>query len=202
MKKLKITLPVIVEGKYDRHRLSSFLDAHIITTDGFGIFREDEKRALIRRLAAERGIIVLTDSDGAGLVIRNYLRSFLPPELVRHVYIPQVAGRERRKSSPSREGLIGVEGTDEKVLVGLFEPFAAADETGPAEPALTKADLYAGGLSGRKDSAQRRAAFAEAAGLPKNLSANALLEAVNLLCLQGEYRIFIKKYDDDSKDKK
>lgn len=193
MKRLKISLPIIVEGKYDKHRLSSILDAHIITTDGFGIFREDEKRELIRRLAANGGVIVMTDSDGAGLVIRNHLRSILPADSVRHVYIPQVEGRERRKNMSSKEGLIGVEGTNADILIRLLEPFAEGIcETEPQQPALTKADFYADGLSGRDDSAQRRAALASAVGLPKNLSANALLEAVNMLRLYDEYKLFLK----------
>ncbi|MHB1150857.1 MAG: toprim domain-containing protein [Eubacteriales bacterium] len=193
MKKLKISLPIVVEGKYDKHRLSSILDAHIITTDGFGIFREDEKRALIRRLAANGGVIVMTDSDGAGLVIRNYLRSVLPADSVRHVYIPQVEGKERRKHMTSKEGLIGVEGTDTDILIRLLEPFAEGIcETESRQSALTKADFYADGLSGRDDSAQRRTAFATSVGLPKNLSANALLEAVNMLRLYDEYKFFLK----------
>lgn len=202
MKRLKISLPIIVEGKYDKHRLSSILDAHIITTDGFGIFREDEKRALIRRLAADGGVIVMTDSDGAGLVIRNYLRSLLPAESVRHVYIPQVEGRESRKNTPSKEGLIGVEGTDADILVRLLEPFAEGFcDTESQQFALTKADFYADGLSGCDDSAQRRVLFASAVGLPKNLSANALLEAVNMLRLYDEYKLFIKN-NTIPKDKK
>lgn len=191
MKKLKLKLPVIVEGKYDKHRLSSLLDAHIITTDGFGIFREDEKRRLIRRLAASGGVIVMTDSDSAGLVIRNYLRSVLSGYCVRHVYIPQVEGKEHRKSAASKEGLLGVEGIDAQTLVRLLEPFASGSgETEPPRQPLTKADFYADGFSGRDDSAKRRTALAAALGLPDNLSANALLEAINMLWLYDEYKSF------------
>ena len=191
MKRFKIGLPIIVEGRYDKHRLSSLLDARIITTDGFGIFREEEKRVFIRRLAARGGIIVMTDSDGAGLVIRNYLKSVLPAGSIRHVYIPQVQGRERRKKTCSKEGLLGVEGIDADTLRSLLEPYAEGSETYRRHCGLTKADFYADGMSGWPDSARRRRCFASDAGLPANLSANALLEAINMLCLEEEYRLFI-----------
>ncbi|MDD4773042.1 MAG: DUF4093 domain-containing protein [Eubacteriales bacterium] len=192
IKRLKISLPIIVEGRYDKHRLSSLLDARIITTDGFGIFREEEKRAFIRRLAARGGIIVMTDSDGAGLIIRNYLKSVLPAGSIRHVYIPQVQGRERRKKTGSKEGLIGVEGIDADTLLRLLEPYAEGCGTDP-HCTITKSDFYADGMSGRPDSARRRRAFASIAGLPANLSANALLEAINMLGLDREYRLFINE---------
>lgn len=196
MKKPTIKLPVIVEGRHDRQRLISLFDAHIITTEGFGIFRESEKRELIRRLAADGGVIVMTDSDGGGLVIRNYLRSVLPAKSIYHVYIPQVRGKERRKSAPSKEGLLGVEGIDADTLLKLLEPFISGEcETAP-ERIITKADFYADGFSGQNDSGSRRKKLASALGLPKNLSANALLEAVNMLRLHDGYEMFKNRKED------
>ena len=161
---LEISRPIIVEGKYDKIKLSRIVKANIITTDGFGIFSKEEKNLLIRRLGEARGVIVLTDSDGAGLVIRNHLRNLLPKEKVIHIYTPQIKGKEKRKDAPSKEGFLGVEGME-----------------------LTKADLYALGLSGREDSEKRRKALAAALKLPTNLSANALLEAIRMLITKEEF---------------
>ncbi|MBO5217934.1 MAG: DUF4093 domain-containing protein, partial [Clostridia bacterium] len=130
--KLKIDIPIAVEGKYDKIKIASIADAQIVVTDGFGVFASDEKAALIRRLAEPRGIIVLTDSDGAGLVIRNYFNSILKKEKIFHLYIPQVAGKERRKKMPSKAGTLGVEGIDADYLRGLLEPFAAGAD--PQKP--------------------------------------------------------------------
>ena len=188
--KMHISMPILVEGRYDKNHLQSIVDAHILCSDGFGIFREREKRELLRRLAMEHGLIVLTDSDGAGLVIRNYLNSLLPRGRVHHLYIPQVAGKERRKAVPSKEGYLGVEGIDAGTLRALLAPFA--DDAPPAADAspLTKADFYADGYSGRPDSASRREALARALRLPANLSSNAILEAINLLRLREAYERF------------
>ena len=142
--KLKIALPVIVEGKYDKIKLNSLLDANIITTGGFGIFNSREKKSLIRRLCAG-GVILLCDSDGAGKVIRGYLKSFLPPERVYDLYIPKIAGKERRKRIGSKEGTLGVEGMDAELLRALFAPYAT--DSLPARTPITKADFYAYGLS-------------------------------------------------------
>lgn len=182
---LEISRPIIVEGKYDKIKLSRVVKAHIVTTDGFGIFSKAEKAALIRRLAEDRGVIVLTDSDGAGLVIRNYVKNILPKEKIIHIYTPQIKGKEKRKNAPSKAGLLGVEGMDTAWLEEALAPFA----DGGTKPrmSLTKADLYALGLSGREDSAARRKALAHALKLPDNLSANALLEAINLLVTEEEF---------------
>ncbi len=183
---LEISRPIIVEGKYDKIRLSHVVKAHILTTDGFGIFKKEEKNHLIRRLAAEKGVIVLTDSDGAGLVIRNHLRNLLPKDQIIHIYTPQIKGKEKRKQEASKEGYLGVEGMELDWLVNALTPFA--DGAPKARMTLTKADLYALGLSGRNDSATRRRKLAEALDLPQNLSANALLEAVNLLVTEEEFK--------------
>lgn len=181
--------PVIVEGKYDKQKLSSILNTTIITTNGFRIFNDREKRALIRRLAEKNGIFVLTDADGAGLVIRNLLRGCVPKEKITHLYIPAVAGKERRKSSPSKEGLLGVEGIDEETLTKIFAPFSVDADTSvkPVRAAVTKADFYEAGLSGGAESAVLRARLAEQLRLPPHMSANALLEAINLLYTREEY---------------
>ena len=181
--------PVIVEGKYDKQKLSSILNTTIITTNGFGIFNDREKRALIRRLAEKNGIFVLTDADGAGLVIRNLLRGCVPKEKITHLYIPAVAGKERRKSAPSKEGLLGVEGIDEETLSRIFAPFAvnADRQQAPLHGAVTKADFYGAGLSGGAGSAERRSRLAQKLRLPPHMSANALLEAINLLYTKEAY---------------
>ena len=182
---LEISRPIIVEGKYDKIKLSRIVRANIITTDGFGIFSKDQKAALIRRLAADNGVIVLTDSDGAGLVIRNYLRSLLSPDQIIHLYTPQIKGKEKRKNQPSKAGFLGVEGMDLDWLEQALSPFA----DGGAKPRmkLTKADFYALGLSGMPNSEIRRKKLANILNLPDNLSANALLEAICLLVTADEF---------------
>lgn len=180
MEKLKIHKVVLVEGKYDKIKVGSLIDATILTTDGFGIFKEKEKVALLRRLAAERGLIVVTDSDGAGLVIRNYITSILPKSQVTHLYIPQIMGKESRKATPSKAGTLGVEGMEADLLRRLFEPFAEGQSL-PEWEQLTKYRLYADGLSGGEGSEERRRRLAHALDLPSEISANALIEAINLL---------------------
>lgn len=177
--RIKIDCPVIVEGKYDKIRIASLIEGTVITTDGFGVFKNSEKKALIRRLAAERGVIVLTDSDGGGLVIRNYISSILPKDKIINLYIPAVKGREKRKKEDSKEGLLGVEGIDCDTLRSVLAPFSS-DKT-VIRGGVTKADFYRDGLSGGEGSAERRKTLCRTAGLPENLGANALLEAVNLL---------------------
>lgn len=187
MEKLSIALPVIVEGKYDKIRLANVIDAEIVTTDGFGLFSHAEKLSLIRALGAERGVIVLTDSDGAGTVIRAHISSALPKEMVFHLYIPQVRGKERRKSAPSKAGTLGVEGMDDALLRELFLPFAG--EGGRrARGGITKADLYAAGMTGVSGAAERRDALAARLSLPAGMTPNALCGALNLLLSRGEFQ--------------
>ena len=207
--KLKIDLPIAVEGKYDKIKLASIVDANIITTGGFGIFSSDEKKLLIRRLAEPRGIIVLTDSDGAGLVIRNYFRSILPPDKLIHLYIPQISGREKRKRQPSKAGILGVEGIDAGMLRKILEPFAVGGDRDNDEASantdivnaystrreVTKTDFYSDRLSGSESSALRRAALCRLLGLPDNMSSNALLAAVNLLCGYDGYRELVDRIE-------
>ncbi len=189
----KITLNevVVVEGKYDKIRLQSVLNAVIVTTEGFGIFRNKEKQLLLRRMAEECGLLLLTDSDSAGFVIRNFLRGCIPTERLRHVYIPQLAGKERRKAAPSKEGLLGVEGMDSAVLLDAFRRAGveAGENNGTKkEPlCLTKQRLMDEGLVGGRNSSELRSRLAVHLGLPGSLTANALIEAVNMLCSEQEY---------------
>lgn len=190
---LHLDRPVIVEGKYDKIRLRQIVEGTILTTDGFGIFKASEKTALIRRLAAEKGVLVLTDSDGAGRVIRNFLRGCLPAGQVTHLYIPARQGKEKRKKEVSREGLLGVEGMDTETLERLLRPYTLEESGGEkrqGEP-VTKTDFFEDGLSGGADSAARRKKFAESVDLPAQMSANALLEAVNLLYTREQYRCLV-----------
>ena len=186
--KLKIPYPVIVEGKYDRLRLISVIDAHIITTDGFGIFNKKEKTALLRALAKTGQVIVLTDSDGAGKLIRSHISGCLPADKIINLYTPEIFGKEKRKAEPSAEGKLGVEGMERELLYKLFLPYT--DENAGArglENPLSKTDFYEDGLSGGKDSSERRDALAVKLGLPKGMTANALLAAVKMICTYEEY---------------
>ena len=185
MDKLKIALPIIVEGRYDKIKLTSIVDGNVITTDGFAIFNDKEKLALLRRMAQD-GVILLCDPDGGGAQIRRFLSGALPAEKIYHLHIPAIPGKERRKKVGGRAGTLGVEGVDADLLRSLLAPFAG--EAPPARAGLTKADLYADGLSGGEGSAERRAALCERLSLPKNLTPNAFLAAVNLLCTEEEYR--------------
>ena len=174
----------MVEGRYDKNALSQVVDATILETKGFGIFKDKAMAAFLRRLAAERGLILLTDSDGAGFVIRSHLRGILPPEQVKHAYIPDIHGKERRKRQPGKEGKLGVEGMPPAVLLQALERAGATFEDAQAPsrsgPPITKADLMACGLTG-PGSVARRGALLKQLDLPEHLTANGLLEALNLL---------------------
>lgn len=185
MDKPKVALPIIVEGRYDKIKLDSLVEATVLTTDGFSLFHDRERLALLRRMAEDTGVIVLTDADGGGRQIRSYLSSALGAG-VHHLHIPAVAGKERRKKTAGRAGLLGVEGTENETLLRLLAPFFS--DVIPRRASLTKGDLYADGLSGGEGSALRRAAVARRLALPADLSANAFLAAVNLLFSEEEYR--------------
>lgn len=180
--KQKLSRPILVEGKYDKIRLENIFDTVILTTDGFGIFKDKEKAAYLRRLAEERGLIVCTDSDAAGFVIRNHLKSLLPNELVLPIYLPPIAGKEKRKAHPSKEGILGVEGTPDEVILAAFRAAGALDDAArePTDP-ITRADFYEWGLIGAPESSTRRQILAKKLDLPSHLSTTALLDAVNLL---------------------
>lgn len=179
----KVKEVIVVEGRYDKAFLASFLDAVIVETRGFGLFSNKEQLALLRVMAEKRGLVILTDSDGGGFVIRNFLKSALPASLVKHAYIPDIPGKEKRKSSPSKEGKLGVEGMrPEVILEALRRAGATVDgEEGAVRGSLSKADLFALGLSGTAGSAELRQKLLQKLGLPEHLTANALLDVLNLL---------------------
>ncbi|MBE6778316.1 MAG: DUF4093 domain-containing protein [Ruminococcaceae bacterium] len=183
--KPRVASVIVVEGKYDAQRVRDAVDATVVETGGFRLFRDPEKREMIRRLAAARGVIVLTDSDAAGAVIRNHLLSFLPPEQVRLAYVPPRPGKERRKAVPSKEGLLGVEAMDDATLVEALEKAGAFTGEPPAPP-LTKGEMVELGLSGQPDSAARRQALLHRLGLPSHLSANRLAQVLPCLLTPQE----------------
>lgn len=189
---IRIREAIIVEGRYDKNTLAQIVDAPILETSGFGIFHDRQRLALLRRLAETRGIIVLTDSDGAGFVIRNYLRGAIDPSQVKHAYIPDVAGKERRKRTASKEGKLGVEGMRPEVLLQALERAGVRERT-DERPQITKTDLFLCGLSGGAGSAGRRAELMRRLELPEHLGSNAFLDALNLLmtreALFREYNI-------------
>lgn len=180
---------ILVEGRYDKNTLSQVVDAVILETAGFGIFHDRQKQKLLRALAEQRGLIVLTDSDGAGFVIRNFIKGCVDPSLVKHAFIPDIFGKERRKAAPSREGKLGVEGMKPEVLLQALRRAGATFE-GEAEKThsgITKADLYARGLSGGEGSAERRQRLMKQLDLPERLSATALLDVLNALMTKEEF---------------
>lgn len=177
---IKLEQAIVVEGKYDKNTLSQLVDAPIFETNGFGVMKDRALVALLRRAAGTRGLIVLTDSDGAGFVIRNYLKSVLPKQGVFHAYIPDVPGKERRKDKPGKEGKLGVEGMRPEVLLQALERAGVRERT-DERPQITKTDLFLCGLSGGAGSARRRAELMRRLELPEHLGANAFLDALNLL---------------------
>lgn len=182
---------IVVEGRYDKNALLQVVDATVLETAGFGVFNDRQKQKLLRSLAEKRGLIVLTDPDGAGFVIRNFLRSCLDPRLVKHAYVPDIAGKERRKAHASKEGKLGVEGMRPAVLLAALERAGATFEDGEEAslptPGVTKADLYALGMSGQPGSREKRAALIAALDLPERITADALLEVVNAYMTREEF---------------
>ena len=180
---VKIKEAIVVEGRYDKNTLSQIVDATILETSGFGIFKDKQQMKLLRQVAEKRGLIVFTDSDGAGFVIRNHIKSAIPGKYLKHAYIPDILGKERRKAAPGKEGKLGVEGmTPEVILEALRRCGATVEgEEGITSRQITKQDLMALGLSGGADSSAKRAALQKKLDFPEHMSANALLEALNLL---------------------
>ena len=193
MEKIKLKYPVVVEGRYDKATLSSIFDATVITTGGFSIFNSAEKRSLIKRLG-KNGIILLTDSDGGGKQIRSYLHGILGGESVHDAYIPKIEGKEKRKKTYSKARLLGVEGVGKDILIKALSPFG---DSRPApttsERKITKTDLFIDGLSGTENSSERRVKLLTALDLPGDMSANAMLEALNILISYEEYKALIKE---------
>lgn len=194
--KIKICLPIVTEGKYDKNTLKQIFDATVITSDGFGVFKSNEKKILIRKLA-HNGIIVLTDSDGGGKIIRSFLSGIVPKDKVYNLYIPKIKGKERRKSAPSKEGYLGVEGMTREELIRVFAPFINNEAlegkiSRKERDMITKVDFYRDKLTGAENSTLMRDALARVLGLPDGMNANALLEAVNLLCDRDEYEMALE----------
>ena len=188
---IKLRQAIVVEGRYDKNVLSQLVDAPVIETHGFGVMKDKRLLGFLRQVAAARGLIILTDSDGAGFVIRNFLKGALPPEQVLHAYIPDVPGKERRKRAPGKEGKRGVEGMKPEVILEALRRAGATFLDEAAEPVagktpITKADLMEWGLAGGADSARRRQALLRRLDLPEHLTANGMLEALNLLVSREE----------------
>jgi ribonuclease M5 len=185
---IKIKQAVIVEGKYDKSKLSNIIDAPIITVDGFRIFKNPEKTELIRFFARTSGIIILTDSDRAGFKIRGYIKGIVTEGEIINVYIPDIFGKERRKSAPGREGKIGVEGIPDELLIEAFDRAGVFSDSVPDRPKITKADLAAKGLSGTENASERRKTLQKELGLPENLTANGLLDVLNVIYTKDEFK--------------
>lgn len=201
MERLKIAYPIVVEGKYDKLRLLSIVDAQIITTDGFGIFKKQEKLALFRKLAQRSPIIILTDSDGAGKLIRSHISSAVPKERLIHLYIPQIEGREKRKAEPSAEGTLGVEGMERELLLELLRPYCDNDAyLRSAENPLSKTDFYIDGLSGGERSREARDALCRRLELPTSMTANALLATLKIICTYEEYLALVGRASNDGQN--
>ena len=192
---IKIKQAIVVEGRYDKNTLSQIVDAPIIETNGFGIMKDKANLAFLRRVAENRGLIVFTDSDGAGFVIRNFLKSAIDPAYLLHAYIPDIYGKEKRKSAPGKEGKLGVEGMTRQVILDALRRCGASfeDESASAfSGSITKQDLMELGLSGGRDSSFLRKKLLQKLDLPEHMSANALLQALNLLCTPANLQELVK----------
>lgn len=194
IKLIQIKSVVIVEGKYDKIALENIIDATIITTNGFGIYKDRGKRDLIRRMCGENGAVIITDSDSAGAQIRSYIKSFCDTENIINVYLPQIIGKEKRKAKPSKQGFIGVEGMDKQTIITALEKSGVAVAHGSVSPKITKSDLYLFGLSGCSDSKSARDSFSLWASLPTGISSNAFLDAVNAIFKRDEFIVEAKKW--------
>ncbi len=186
---IKLSMPVIVEGKYDIIKLSNIIDGIIIKTDGFGIFKDKEKQRLLRRLAGEKGIIVLTDSDSAGFMIRNFISSVVPADKIVNVYIPDIYGKEKRKTEGGKEGKLGVEGMKEEVLLEAFRKAGVFCESNEDtnRRLITGLDLYEWGFSGKNDSKAKRQALLRSLALPERMSSSSLIKILNTFVTYEEF---------------
>lgn len=185
--KIKLTEAVIVEGKYDKIKLSNILDAFIIETNGFAIFKDKSKLSFIKKLAEERGIIILTDSDHAGFMIRNYISSGVPKEQIKNVYIPDIFGKEKRKDTPSKEGKLGVEGMTKEVILASLEKAGVSSTSSVCDNPITTVDFYDLGLTGGANSKAKRKAVCKALDLPEFLSTSSLIYCINNFMTKEEF---------------
>ncbi|MEF2837700.1 MAG: DUF4093 domain-containing protein [Oscillospiraceae bacterium] len=194
---VKIKEAIVVEGRYDKNTLSQIVDAPILETSGFGIFKDKQQMALLRRIAETKGLIVFTDSDGAGFVIRNHIKSAIPGKYLKHAYIPDVYGKEKRKASPGKEGKLGVEGMTGDVILESLRRAGATIEGEEAHSAnqITKQDLMALGLSGGPDASARRLKLLKELRLPERMSPNAMLQALNLLYTLEELTTIVESME-------
>ena len=192
---IKIREAIVVEGRYDKNTLSQIVDAPILETSGFGVFKDKMQLAFLRRVAQERGLIVFTDPDGAGFVIRNHLKSAIDPKYLKHAYIPDIYGKERRKAAPGKEGKLGVEGMRPEVIIDALRNAGATIEGQMVSQPhrITKQDLMELGLSGGKNSSEKRLALLKKLDLPERMSANAMLQALNLLYTLDELKDLMRE---------
>ncbi len=191
---VKIKEAIVVEGRYDKNTLSQIVDAPILETSGFGIFKDKKQMALLRRIAESRGLIVFTDADGAGFVIRNHIKSAIPGKYLKHAYIPDIMGKEKRKAAPGKEGKLGVEGMSREIILEALKRAGATieGEETPAAHKITKQDMMELHLSGTPDASAKRLALLKKLDLPEHMSANALLQALNLLYSLEELQQIMK----------
>ena len=193
---LKTDKVIVVEGKYDAIRLANIVDAAILRTEGFGVFKDKEKQELLRTLAEKRGLLVLTDGDSAGMLIRNYIRNIVPAEQITDVYVPDLYGKEKRKDKPSKEGKLGVEGIPDDILIEALKK-AGVTEEGDVRPAvsnerlITRMDFYRDGLAGGPNSKAKRLALQEALGLPERMTGKQLLRIINMMVSYDEYKALV-----------
>lgn len=197
---IKIRQAVIVEGKYDKIKLSGIIDAPIIQTDGFGIFKDKELQLMIRKLAEKRGILVLTDSDSAGFKIRSFIGSTVDQKHIKHAYIPDIFGKESRKTEPSKEGKIGVEGVSEEIIIKALKNAGVLCESTPEpERPITKLDLYELGFTGGEDSSLKRAELLKYYSFPSRLSANSLVKVLNCVTTYDRFIEDVKEIQKELK---
>ena len=197
---VKIKEAILVEGRYDKNTLSQIVDAPILETAGFGIFKDKKQMKLLRQVAEKRGLIVFTDSDGAGFVIRNHVKSAIPGKFLKHAYIPDILGKEKRKAAPGKEGKLGVEGMSREIILEALRRSGATleGEEGSASHQITKQDLMELGLSGGADASAKRLALLKKLDLPEHMSANAMLQALNLLYNTEELTNIVKDMENDN----
>ena len=198
---LKIREAIVVEGRYDKNTLAQIVDAPILETKGFGLFKDPKQLELLRSVAKKRGLIVLTDSDGAGFVIRNHIKSAIPAKYLKHAYIPDVAGKEKRKAAPGKEGKLGVEGMSPEVLLAALKNAGATIEgesSARGNDQITKQDFVEFALSGGPNASERRKRLENRLHLPEHMSANALLQALNLLLSREELAEIVREWDNEN----
>lgn len=193
---IKVKEVIIVEGRYDKIKLSSIIDGVIIETNGFGIFKDKHKQRYIKKMAEKNGIIILTDSDSAGFIIRAKISSFVEPRLIKHAYIPDILGKEKRKDLPSKEGKLGVEGIDSEIIIKAIESAGYIEDRAKTDR-ITKLDFYQLGLSGRDNSSDKRNKLLKKLDLPEQMPVNSLIRAVNALYSREEFIDYVNGMADE-----